>query len=156
MEYISTSELILLGALTLMSIVMITFPKDAKFPFVGAFVLSMIMVIVYIDYRNHLDKEFVLKRFHEGHAIECGLWRGESALINPKSGWTYIPNVGFIKDDQIHNDPALCSVIGEEAPKPSIVPYAFAYMVELMLCFGLRSAVQSALKKEDNNELDHE
>ncbi|OYZ56540.1 MAG: hypothetical protein B7Y17_06820 [Sulfuricurvum sp. 24-42-5] len=157
MEFMSTGELILLGVLTLMSIVMITFPKEAKFPFVGAFVLSMIMVITYSTHSIHLDKEFVLKRFQEGQAIECGLLRGERTLINPKSGWTYLPDTGFIKGDQIQNDPSLCNVMGEEAPEPSTIPYAFALMVELMLFFALRAVVQKQLnEEEDNNESDHE
>ena len=157
MELMSTGELILLGVLTLMSIVMITFPKEAKFPFVGAFVLSMIMVIAYSTHSIHLDKEFVLKRFQEGRAIECGLWRGECALINPKSGWTYLQGTGFIKGDQIQNDPTLCNVMGEEAPEPSTVPYTFALIVELIFVFGLRTIVQKQLnEEEDNNESDSE
>lgn len=152
MQYISTAELVLLGLLTLMSIVMITFPKEIKFPFVGAFILGMIMVIAYTNHRDHLDKEFVVKRFKEGHAIECGLWRGERTLINPKSGWTYLPNTGFIKGDLIHNDPGLCNVMCEEAPKPSTVPYLFALIVELMLVFGLRAAVQKQLNEEDTDD----
>ncbi|MDP3265802.1 MAG: hypothetical protein Q8M39_03125 [Sulfuricurvum sp.] len=156
MEYISTSELVFLGMLTLISIVMITFPKEAKFPFVGALVLGLIMVIAYIDQGKHHDKEFVLKRFHEGQAIECGLWRGESTLVNPASGWKYFSNVGFIKGDQIQNDPGLCNVMGEEAPKPSITPYIFAFIAELLLFFGLRTAVQKQLdEEEDDNEPDH-
>lgn len=152
LESISTPELVFLGMLTLISIVMITFPKDAQFPFVGAFILGLIMVIAYTDYRSYLEKEFVLKRFQEGHAIECGLWRGESILVNPIAGWQYSPNTGFIKGDQIQNDPGLCNVMDEKAPKPSTVPYVFAYLVELMLCFGLRSAIQTALKEEDKND----
>ncbi len=156
MEFMSTGELILLGTLTLMSIIMITFPEEAKFPLVGAFVLSMIMVIAYSTHSIHLDKEFVLKRFNEGQAIECGLFRGERTLIHSKSGWIYQSNIGFIKEDRIHNDLGWCNVIGEESPEPSTVPYAFALIIELMVCFALRGAVQSALKKEDNNEPDHE
>ena len=90
MEFMSTGELTFLGILTLMSLIMITFPEEAKFPLAGAFVLSMIMVIAYTTHSIHLDKEFVLKRFNEGQAIECGLLRGERTLINPKSGWRYL------------------------------------------------------------------
>lgn len=157
LESIGTGELIFLGILTLMSLIMITFPEEAKFPFVGAFVLSMIMVIAYSTHSNNLDKVFVLKRFQEGHAIECGLWRGERTLINPKSGWRYLQGTGFIKGDQIQNDPTLCNVMGEEAPEPSTIPYAFALIVELILFFGLRTIVQKQLnEEEDNNEPDHE
>lgn len=157
MEFISTGELILLGVLTLMSIVMITFPKELKFPFVGAFVLGMIMVIAHTNHRDHLDKEFVVKRFSEGHPIECGFWRGESALVNPNAGWKYIPPVGFVKEDHIQNDPGVCKVIGEEAPEPSTVPYLFALIIELILFFALRAAVQNQLKEEEgSDEPDHQ
>lgn len=157
MEFMSTGELILLGTLTLMCIIMITFPEEAKFPLVEASVLGMIMMIAYSTHSIHLDKEFVLKRFNEGQAIECGLLRGERTLINPKSGWRYLQGTGFIKGDQIQNDPSLCNVMGEDAPEPSIVPYVFALIVELILFFGLRAVVQTQLnKEEDNNESDHE
>lgn len=152
MEYISTAELALLGSLTLMSIVMITFSKDVKFPFVGAFILGLIMMIVYVDHRDYLNQAFVLKRFQEGHTIECGLWKGERALINPKSGWTYLQGAGFIKGDLVRNDLGQCNVMGEEAHKPSNVPYAFAWIVELMLVFGLRAAVQKQLNEEDADD----
>lgn len=158
MEFMSTGELILLGTLTLMCIIMITFPEEAKFPFVGAFVLGMIMVIAYSTHSIHLDNEFVLKRFNEGQAIECGLWRGERTLINPKSGWRYLQGTGFIKGDHIQNDPTLCNVMGEEAPEPSTVPYVFALIIELILFFGLRAVVQTQLNEEEenDNEPDHE
>lgn len=157
MEFMSTGELTFLGILTLMSLIMITFPEEAKFPLAGAFVLSMIMVIAYTTHSIHLDKEFVLKRFNEGQAIECGLLRGERTLINPKSGWRYLQGTGFIKGDHIQNDPTLCNVMGEEAPKPSTVPYVFALIVELILFFGLRAVVQTQLnEEEDNDELDHQ
>lgn len=157
MEFMSTGELILLGTLTLMSLIMITFPEEAKFPFVGAFVLSMIMVIAYTTHSIHLDKEFVLKRFQESQAIECGLWRGERTLIHSKSGWTYQSNIGFIKEDRIHNDLGWCNVIGEESPEPSTVPYTFALIIELILCFGLRTIVQTQLnEEEDHDESDPE
>jgi len=151
MEFMSTGELILLGTLTLMCIIMITFPEEAKFPLVGAFVLSMIMVIAYSTHTNHLDKEFVLRQFHEGHAIECGLFRGESSMVNSNSGWTYQPNIGFIKGDRIQNDLGWCNVIGKKAPEPSTVPYAFALIIELMVFFGLRTAVQKQLNEEEDN-----
>lgn len=157
MEFISTSELTLLGVLTLMSIVMITFPKDAKFPLVGAFVLGMIMVIAYTNHRDHLDKEFVIKRFQEGQTIECGLWRGERTLISTNRGWKYLQGTGFIKGDFIHSDHGLCNVMNQQAPKPSSVPYLFALVVELMLVFGLRAAVQKQLKEEEgSDEPDHQ
>jgi hypothetical protein len=157
MEAISTSELILLGVLTLIGIVMITFLKDARFPFVGTLLLGLIMVIIYDSSASHQAKAFVLQRFNEGQAIECGLWRGESALINSHNGWKHIPNLGFVKGDQIHNDLGVCNVIAQEAPEPSVVPYGFALLFELMLAFGLRRSIQKELHdEEDNHEPERE
>lgn len=147
LEFISTSELTFLGFLTLVSFMMIIFSKDTKFLIGGTLIISMIMVIAYTHHCNHLDKEFVLKRFDEGKTIECGLFKGERTLIHANSDWTYQPNIGFIKNDRVHNDPSQCNVIDEEAPSPSVIPYLFALMIELMVCFGLRSAVQSALNE---------
>lgn len=152
LEFIGTGELAFLGFLTFVSLMMIIIPKDAKVYIGGTFIICMLMVIVYTHHRHHLDKEFVLKRFQEGQAIECGLWRGESSMIQSSSGWTYQPNIGFIKDDRIHNNLGYCNVIGQKAPDPSTVPYTFALLIELMVFFGLRSAVQSALKKEEEEK----
>lgn len=146
MEAISTSELILLGVLTLISIVMISFIKDTRFPFAGTLFLGLIMIIIYDSSASNQAKEFVLQRFNEGQAIECGLWRGESALIDSRNGWKYVPNLGFVKGDQIHNDPGICNVIAQNAPEPSVVPYGFALVFELMLAFGLRKFSQKALR----------
>lgn len=151
MEAISTSELILLGVLILISIVMISFIKDARFPFAGTLFLGLIMIIIYDSSASNQAKEFVLQRFNEGQAIECGLWRGESALINSHNGWKHVPNLGFVKGDQIHNDLGLCNVIAQKAPEPSVVPYGFALLFELMLAFGLRRSIQKALRDEEDN-----
>jgi hypothetical protein len=151
-ETTGLSEFILLGVLSLIGIVMIAFPRDIRFPSAGTLVLGMIMVIIYLNHQDHLDKEFVLKRFNEGRAIECGLWRGESTLIDPKSGWKYVKTLGFVKDDQIRSDPGVCSVIGEEASKLSIVPYAFTLLFELMLCFGVRYAFYRGVKETHDEQ----
>lgn len=150
MEAISTSELILLGVLTLISIVMISFIKDARFPFVGTLFLGLIMMIIYDSSASNQAKAFVLQRFNEGQAIECGLWRGESALIDSHNGWKHVPNLGFVKGDQIQNDPGICNVIAQEAPEPSVVLYGFALVFELMIAFGLRRSSQKALRDEED------
>jgi hypothetical protein len=150
LEAISTSELILLGVLTLISIVMITFPKDARFPLVGTLLLGLITMIIYGSSASNQAKEFVLQRFNEGQSIECGLWRGESALIDSHNGWKHVPNLGFVKGDQINNDLGVCNVIAQQVPEPSVVPYAFALLFELMIVFGLRMPVQKALRDEED------
>ncbi|HQS67803.1 MAG TPA: hypothetical protein PLM93_11520 [Sulfuricurvum sp.] len=152
LEFIETGELTFLGFLTFVGLMMIIFPKDMKVLIGGTFILSMLMVIAYTHHRHHFDKEFILKRFNEGHAIECGLWRGERTLINTKSGWIYQSSIGFIKEDRIHNDLGWCNVIGQKAPEPSVVPYTFALIIELIVCFALRGAVQNVLKKEEEKE----
>ncbi|OYZ59357.1 MAG: hypothetical protein B7Y17_05505, partial [Sulfuricurvum sp. 24-42-5] len=52
----------------------------------------------------------------------------------------------------IHNDLGWCNVIGQKAPEPSVVPYTFALIIELIVCFALRGAVQNVLKKEEEKE----
>ncbi|MFA6145575.1 MAG: hypothetical protein WCW84_10425, partial [Sulfurimonas sp.] len=89
----------------------------------------------------------------EGQTIQCSLWRGEGTLVDPKANWKYVPEIGFVKGDQIHNDPGLCKVIGQEAPEPSVVPYLFVFIFELMLCFGIRFALY-ATSKEDEDDSD--
>lgn len=131
-------ELLLLGVLTLVAMAIIIFSSENSLVFMGSLLFGLILSIPYINYENHLDKEFVLKRFKEGKSIECGLWRGERTLVNPNAGWNYLPNTGFVKDDQIRSDVGLCSVMGEEAPAPSALPFMLIYILVLIQCFVMR------------------
>ncbi len=149
-EYINGWEWLPIILFTFAGFLMIQFVKDSGMTWLGVIVLGMIMFIAYSVHSNNQAKEFVLQRFNEGHAIECGLWRGESALINSHNGWKHVPALGFVKGDQIHNDLGVCNVIAQEAPEPSVVPYGFALMFELMIAFGLRRSIQKALRDEED------
>lgn len=156
---ISTGEFFLLGGLTLIGILMILVPKQGEKTFFGIVVLSAIMTIAYSDHRDHLEKEFVIKRFSQGNLLQCGLWRGESILIDPNNGWRWENEIGFIKNDTVRSDPGLCHVIGEEAPKPFVFSYLAVLLIELALCFTLRSLVQSLWhpeEEEDASDKDYE
>lgn len=154
MEYINGWEWLPLIICTIAGFIMIAFTRRGDIAFVGTIMIFMTIMLAYDTHNNNLDKEFVLKRFIEGQALKCGLWRGKSALVDPKSGWKWDEKIGFIKDDQIHNDLGVCSVIGEESPSPSEVPYGFALIFELMLAFGLRAAFTNWLADQEEN--DHE
>ncbi len=146
-EYINGWEWLPIILFTFAGFLMIQFVEDIEMTWLGVIVLTMIMVIAYKTSENNQAKAFVLQRFNEGQAIECGLWRGESALIDSHNGWKHVPNLGFVKGDQIHNDPGICNVIAQEAPEPSVVLYGFAYMVLLAVSFLFRS-----MHKGDDDE----
>lgn len=137
-EYINGWEWLPIVLFTFAGFFMIQFVEDIEMTWLGAFVLAIVMALAYNTSENNQAKAFVLQRFNEGQSIECGLWRGESALINPHNGWKHVPNLGFVKGDQIHNDLGVCNVIAEKAPEPSVVPYGFAYMVLLGVSFLFR------------------
>lgn len=148
-EYISGWEWLPLVICTIAGFIMVSFTKRGDMAFLGILVLFMTIALAHETHSNNFEKEFVLKRFTEAHALKCGLWRGESILVDPRSGWRFEEHIGFIKGDQIYNDLGTCSVIGEESPTPSIVPYVFILIFELMLGFGLRAVGQKEEEKND-------
>lgn len=154
MEYINGWEWLPLILCTMAGFIMIAFIPRGDMAFFGIIVLIMTIILAYETHNKNLDKEFVLKRFIEGQALECGLWRGESAFVDPKSGWRWDERIGLVKGDQIHNDLGLCAVIGEESPSSSEVPYGFVLIFELMLAFGLRAVFINQLAEQEKN--DHE
>ncbi|MDD2780889.1 hypothetical protein [Sulfuricurvum sp.] len=156
MEYINGWEWLPLVICTIAGFIMVSFTKRVDMAVIGTIVLFMTMILAYETHSNNLDKEYVLKRFTQGKALKCGLWRGESLLVDPKSGWKFEENIGFIKGDQIHNDHGLCSVIGEESPRASDIPYVFALIFELMLAFGLRAVFVNYAEKEEEKDHDTE
>lgn len=156
MEYINGWEWLPLIICTIAGFIMVSFTKRVDMAVIGTIVLFMTMILAYETHSNNLDKEYVLKRFTQGQALKCGLWRGESLLVDPKSGWKFEENIGFIKGDQIHNDHGMCSVIGEESPRASDIPYVFALIFELMLAFGLRAVFVNYVEKEEEKNHDTE
>ncbi len=151
-EYINGWEWLLIGFLIFAAIVMIALIEEDGMPLVGLIVMAIVFVLAHDIHASNLDKAFVLKQFHEGQALKCGGWRGESTVVDSHNGWEYTHAVGFIKGDQIRNDPGMCTVIGEEAPQPSIVPYSFAFFTLTFIAFLFRYAVESKEKKEDQEQ----
>jgi hypothetical protein len=149
-EYINGWEWLPIVIFTIGGMIMMLFERKEGMTFFGILVLFTSVLLAHNTHHDNLDKAFVLKHFNEAHAITCaGGYRGDHTLIDPKSGWRWKENIGFIKGDQIHNDLGVCSVIGEESPSPSIVPYAFVLLFELMLGFALRGAMQKARTEEE-------
>jgi hypothetical protein len=137
--YTGTAELGIAAVLMLIAVLFILAGKSPEKPFFGTLILGG---IVFIQYGNHCSydaKAYVLKRFNEGAALECGLWRAESVLVDPNNGWRWEQKIGFVKHDQIRNDPKLCRVIGEDAPEPSSALYWLFYISTTVILLTLRS-----------------
>lgn len=137
--YTSATELGIVAVLILIGVMFILAGKSAEKPFFGTLILGGIVYILYGNHCSHDAKAFVLKRFNEGAALECGLLRGDSVLVDPNNGWRWEQKIGFVKNDQIRNDSKLCHVIGEDAPEPSSVLYWLFYVTAAVTLLTLRS-----------------
>lgn len=149
---ISTPEMWLLGSFILIGIGFIVFSKEGFTIFAGMVVLAGVSSIVYTHHCAAIDKQFVLDQFKQGKALECGLFRGESVLVDPSNGWRYEESIGFIKGDAIRNDPELCRVINKEAPEPSSIPYWIAFITTVFGVMLLRYALRTNEKLTHTNE----
>jgi hypothetical protein len=137
--YTSSLELWTLSILTLIGIGFILLGKTPGMPFIGTLVLGGIIFILYGNHCTHDKKDYILKRFSEGRALECGLWRGEGVLVDPNNGWRWEKQIGFVKNDHVRNDPQLCHVIGEDAPEPSSFAYWLIYISTVLTLLSFRS-----------------
>lgn len=149
--YTGTAELGMAAVLMLIAVLFILAGKSPEKPFFGVLILGGIVFILYGNHCSFDAKAYVLKRFNEGVALECGLWRGESVLVDPNNGWRWDKKIGFVKNDQIRNDPKLCRVIGEEAPEPSSVLYWLFYVtaaVTLLIFRNISLRWRESLDKE--------
>lgn len=151
MEYINGWEWLPLIICTMAGFIMVAFIKRGDVAFFGTLMIFMTILLAYETHNNNLNKEFVLKRFTQAQALKCGLWSGQSLLIDSNAGWKFEENIGFIKGDQIHNDLGVCTVIGEESPSPSEVSYGLVLIFELMLAFGLRALLTN--QEEENHDI---
>lgn len=156
MEYINGWEWLPLVLFTIAGFIMVSFSTRGDIAFMGTVMIVMTMLLAHETHSNNLAKEYVQKRFMQGQALKCGLWKGESILVDQKSGWKFEENIGFIKGDHIQNDQGLCTVIGEESPKAPEIPYGFALIFELMLAFGLRAAYTKYVIDEEEKNYDNE
>lgn len=113
---------------------------------IGVLILSGVVLVAYSNHIKYMGERFIMEQFHEGRALECGMWRGESTKVDPLNGWEYEKDAGFVKGDVIINDPLVCSVIGKAFPEPSTIPY---WMV-LVSVVGILMMIRFALKRPEN------
>ena len=137
----STSELWFMSALLLIGAGFILFTR-VEFMFLG-----MIITIAYDHHRAHMDELFTIKKFNDGKALECGLWRGESVIVDPSKGWSIKKDIGLIKNDVIIKDIGVCHVISEKSPKPSQIPYWMVYLSLMVMLMILRLPLYSKSKQ---------
>lgn len=146
----STGEAWLLSVLLLFGIGFILFGRGAKFVFAGMIMIGGVFTIAYTNHTHFLGERFLMEQFHEGQALSCGLWRGESARVDRFSGWGYEEGTGFVKGDVIINDPGVCRVIDRTFPEPSSVPYWMIFVTVMGVLMTLRS-VRVGVEEEDHD-----
>lgn len=131
------------------------FGRKAELILAGVVALAGITLVAYSNHSNYMEKQFTLKRFNEGKALVCGLWRGENVRVDFTKGWIREEEIGFVKGDVIINDIGVCNVIGESSPEPSSIPYWMVLVsmigVLSMLRFGIMSNRENVAKEEDHD-----
>ncbi|MDD3769825.1 MAG: hypothetical protein PHV10_04360 [Sulfuricurvum sp.] len=128
------------------------FAKKEGLIFIGVLMLTGVTVISYGNHVKYMGERFLMEQFHEGQALACGMWRGESARVDPSKGWYYEEEVGFVKGDVIINDPGVCSVIGKPFPEPSTVPYWFTFVSVTGMLIMLRAALRRHEEKSPQRD----
>jgi|GEM_PF-3382512 len=138
----------------LIGIGFLLFAKKEGLIFIGVLMLTGVTLIAYGNHVKYMGERFLMEQFHEGNALACGMWRGESARVDPSKGWSYEEGVGFVKGDVIINDPGVCSVIGKPFPEPSAAPY----WIVLVSVLGMLTLLRFALirHEEKNPQTDDE
>lgn len=126
------------------------FSHKGEMIFAGVVALGGITLIAYNNHSHYIAERYLMKQFHEGNALVCGMWRGESTKVDPSNGWKYEEGVGFIKADVIINDAGVCSVIGKPFPKPSSIPYWMTFVSITGILLILRFAIIGT--KEETND----
>lgn len=146
----NTGEVWLMGVLLLITAGFILFARGIEFVFVGMVVIGGVFTIAYSNHTHYLGERFLMEQFHEGRALSCGMWKGESARVDRFSGWRYEEGTGFVKGDVIINDPGVCRVIGRAFPEPSSVPYWMALVTLIGVLVTLR-AVTLGVEEENHD-----
>lgn len=144
MLFTGTGEVWLLGVLLLIGAGFILFGRGAEYVFVGMVVIGGVITIVYTNHTHYVGERFLMEQFHEGRALECGMWIGESARVDPLKGWSYEEGIGFVKGDVIINDVGVCSVIGKPFPEPSKVPYWMFFVSLMGILMILRAVIMGS------------
>lgn len=137
------------------------FGRKAELILAGVVALAGVTLVAYGNHSNYMEKQFTLKRFNEGKALVCGLWRGENVRVDFTKGWIREEEIGFVKGDVIINDIGVCSVIGESSPEPSSIPYWMLFMSMVGVLSMLRFAIMSnreqvVVDKEDHDDADND
>jgi hypothetical protein len=150
----SSGEMWIMVFFLLIGIGFLLFGRKGELIFTGVIALAGVTSIAYSNHIQYIGDRFLMEQFHQGNALVCGMWRGESARVDPLKGWKYEEGVGLIKGDVIINDPSVCSVIGKPFPEPSTVPYWFAFVSVTGILIMLRAALRR--HEEKNPQTDKE
>ncbi|MCL4431785.1 MAG: hypothetical protein M1300_05640 [Epsilonproteobacteria bacterium] len=146
----STGEVWLMGVLLLVGAGFILFGRGAEFVFVGMVVIGGVSAIAYTNHTQFVGERFLMEQFHEGRALSCGMWKGESARVDRLSGWRYEEGTGFVKGDVIVNDPGACRVIGRSFPEPSSIPYWMIFVTVVGVLMILRVVTLGIEEEKDD------
>lgn len=140
----SSGEMWIMVFFLLIGIGFLLFGRKGELIFAGVIALASVTSIAYSNHIQYIGDRFLMEQFHQGNALVCGMWRGESARVDPLKGWKYEEGVGFVKGDVIINDPSVCSVIGRAFPEPSSVPYWFAFVSVMGILIILRAVIMGS------------
>jgi hypothetical protein len=143
-------EVWVLSILLLIGVLFILFGKGSEYVFVGMVVIGGVISVTYTYHTHLLGERFLMKQFHEGMVLECGLWRGMSTRVDRLSGWRYEEETGFLKGYVIINDPSVCRVIEKPFPQPSSVLYWIVFVTDMGVLMILRS-VTLGIEEEDHD-----
>lgn len=137
------------------------FGKKGELIFAGGVALAGVISIAYANHSHYLEKQFTLKRFHEGKALVCGLGLGERVRVDSAKGWVLEEEIGLLKGDVIIDSIGVCSVIGESSPEPSGIPYWMVFVSMIGVLSMLRFAMmnnreQVVAEKEDHDDADND
>lgn len=147
-------EVWMMAFFLLIGVGFLLFGRKGELIFAGVIALAGVTSIAYSNHIQYVGDRFLMEQFHQGSALACGMWRGESVRVDPLKGWKYEEGVGFVKGDVIINDPGVCSVIGKPFPEPSTVPYWFAFVSVTGMLIMLRAALRR--NEEKNPQSDEE
>lgn len=148
MLFTGTGEAWLISTLLLVGAGFILFGRGAEYVFIGIVVIGGVVSLVYTNHTHYIGEQFLMEQFYQGKALECGMWIGESARVDPLKGWSYEEEVGFVKGDVIINDVGVCSVIGIAFPEPSMVPYWMFFVSVMGMLMILRSVIMGSREGE--------
>lgn len=137
------------------------FGNKAELIFAGIVALAGVISIAYANHSHYLEKQFTLKRFHEGKALVCGLGLGERVRVDSAKGWVLEEEIGLVKGDVIISSIEVCRVIGESSPEPSSIPYWMMFVSMVGVLSMLRFSImtnreQVVVEQEDHHDANND